>query len=45
MDITPKYAAPLFGMSNTLGSIGGIAITALAGHVIIGNVSKLSQIR
>ena len=45
MDITPKYAATLFGMSNALASIGGVAITALAGYIITGNVSKLSQIR
>ena len=45
MDITPKYAATLYGMSNALASTGGAAITALAGHIIIGNVSELSHIR
>ena len=39
MDITPTYAATLFGMSNALASSSGILMTALTGYLVEGDVS------
>jgi len=39
MDIAPKYAGMLMGMTNTIATIPGITVAQLVGFITEGNVS------
>ena len=45
LDVAPKYAAILMGISNTVGTIPGILCPSLTGAIVVDRVRVLSQLR